>query len=38
MGESYAHMDRAHGGPFGGRLDEQERLRMELALLAEDGE
>lgn len=36
MGESYAHMDEAHGGPFGGRLDEQERLRMELALLGEE--
>lgn len=36
MGESYEHMDRAHGGPFGGRLDEEERLRMELAWLREE--
>jgi hypothetical protein len=38
MGASYAHMDDVHGGPFGGRLNEEERLRMELALLAEDDE
>jgi hypothetical protein len=38
MGDSYAHMDEAHGGPFGGRLNEEERLRMELALLGEEDE
>jgi hypothetical protein len=38
MGDSYAHMDEAHGGPFGGRLNEEERLRMELALLGEEEE
>lgn len=31
MGEAYGHMDRAHGGPFGGRIEEQERLRLEQA-------
>lgn len=36
MGESYEHMERAHGGPFGGRLEAQEMMRMELALLAEE--
>ena len=38
MGASYAHMDNVHGGPFGGRLEEEERLRMELLLLGEDEE
>lgn len=32
MGEAYAHMDRVHGGPWGGREDEQERLRLLEAL------
>jgi hypothetical protein len=35
MGEAYGHMDRAHGGPFGGRLGEQERMRMEQEWLGE---
>jgi hypothetical protein len=38
MGDSYAHMDEAHGGPFGGRFNEEERLRMELELLGEEEE
>ena len=36
MAESYAHMDSAHEGPFGGRLEEQAMLRMELAWLNEE--
>jgi hypothetical protein len=35
VGEAYGHMDRAHGGPFGGRLEEQERILFEQAWLDE---
>jgi len=36
MGDAYGHMDEAHGGPFGGRLDDAERFRMEQVWLEED--